>query len=156
MSTSSSNSPSKDVVVMLGATDGEHLAVRARRRSHADCADYWDGNWLDCAIEVCAGGFRGSMNADLRAEEFVEFRDALGALHRRLAGTATFQTMERWLTIKVVGDGRGHFEADCELRDAPGTGNRLHCTLGFDQTELPLMLRGLDAIVDAFPVVGRP
>jgi hypothetical protein len=142
--------------LVLGSLDGQHMIVEVRRRNYPDCGDYWDGNWIRCAIDVRAGGFRGSVEADLRAEEFVLFRDGLRGLHDRLAGTATFETMEHWLTLKIVGDGRGHFEAKCELRDQPGIGNRLEFALAFDQTEVPPMLRELDAIVNAFPVVGRP
>jgi hypothetical protein len=40
--------------------------------------------------------------------------------------------------------------------DEPGIGNRLTFGLDFDQTELPEILRGLDAICVAFPVVGKP
>lgn len=40
--------------------------------------------------------------------------------------------------------------------DQPGIGNRLTFGLDFDQTELPEILRGLDAICAAFPVVGKP
>ncbi len=142
--------------LVVGAASGEHIIVEPRRRNCPDCVDYWDGNWIGCAIDVRAGRFRGSVNADLRAPEFVSFRDALRVLYDRLSGEATFETVEHWLTIKIGGDGRGHFEAKCELRDAPGMGNRLEFTLAFDQTDLPSILRGLDAIVDAFPVVGRP
>jgi hypothetical protein len=142
--------------LVLGSADGEHVIIEPRRRNYPDCSDYWDGNWIGCTIDVRAGGFRGSVNADLRTEEFVSFRDALRDLYDRLAGEAMFETMEHWLTIKIVGDGRGHFEAKCELRDDPGMGNRLEFALAFDQTDLPPVLRDLDAIVAAFPVVGRP
>jgi hypothetical protein len=41
-------------------------------------------------------------------------------------------------------------------RGQPGIGNRLTFGLDFDQTELPEILRGLDAICAAFPVIGKP
>ena len=53
------------------------------------------------------------------------------------------------------GGRKGHFHAECEAMDQPGTGNRLAFKIDFDQTELPDILRGLDAICDAIPVVGR-
>lgn len=130
--------------------------MKPLRRNYPEVSDYWDGNWLGSSIDVHVGGFRGHVDADLRAEEFASFRDALRRLTEDLSGTATFETMEHWLTIRVSGDGRGHFEALCELRDDPGMGNQLRFTLAFDQTYLPAMLHELDAIVAAFPVVGRP
>jgi hypothetical protein len=35
-------------------------------------------------------------------------------------------------------------------------GNKLTFRIDFDQTELPEILRGLDAICETFPVVGKP
>jgi hypothetical protein len=66
-----------------------------------------------------------------------------------------FSSMEHWLTVKVVGDGRGRFTADCELRD-PWEGTRLTFSLVFDQTELPSALRDMANVLRTFPVVGRP
>lgn len=64
--------------------------------------------------------------------------------------------MEEWLSIDIAGDGKGHFRADCVAVDMPGTGNRLTFEIEFDQTDLPEILGGLDAISRAFPVVGAP
>jgi hypothetical protein len=144
------------VRLVLGSEGSEHLALRVLRRSWPESGDYWDGNWLGCAVDVRVGGFRGHVDGIIRAEEFVAFRDGLCRLYEQLAGEAAFQTMEQWLSIRVVGDGRGHFDARCELLDDPGVGNRLAFALAFDQTSLPKMLRELDGIIDAFPVVGRP
>jgi hypothetical protein len=142
--------------VTIGPPGGEHVTVEPLRRSHLGCTDYWDGNWIACAINVKAGAFRGQVDADLRAEDFVRFRDGLRRLYDELAGNATFATMEDWLAIDVRVDGRGHFEARCELRDDPGMGNLLTFSISFDQTQLPTVLRDLDAVVLRFPVLGRP
>ena len=64
--------------------------------------------------------------------------------------------MEEWLSIDIAGDGKGHFRADCVAVDMPGTGNRLTFEIEFDQTDLPEIHGGLDAISRAFPVVGAP
>jgi len=158
VSSLSSDRPTADseARLVIGSPGGEHLVVEPTSRNYPECTDYWDGNWIRCAVDVRAGGFRGAVKADMRAEEFVAFRDALRRLYDELAGEATFETMEHWLRIAIVGDGRGHFEAKCELRDDPGMGNRLTFTLAFDQTYLPSMLRQLDAIVETCPVIGRP
>lgn len=148
--------PEEAARLVLGSEASEHLTVHSLRRNYPECGDYWDGNWLGCAVDARAGAFRGHVDASLRAEEFVAFREGVRRLYEQLAGEAKFETMEQWLSIRVVGDGRGHFEAKCDLLDDPGVGNRLTFTLAFDQTFLPKMLRELDGIIDAFPVVGRP
>jgi hypothetical protein len=62
--------------------------------------------------------------------------------------------MEKWLMIDIGGDGKGHFHAACVAVDVR-TADRLTFGLDFDQTELPEILRGLDAVCEAFPVVGE-
>ena len=97
------------------------------------------------------------LNPSSRSEEFVEFMNELSMLYKELSGQAHFTTMEKWLSITVVGDGLGHFEAQCKLSDnAPaGGGNTLYFTLNFDQTFIPGILDGLNRIVMAFPVIGK-
>lgn len=119
-------------------------------------ADYWDGNWVYATISIVAGGVRAEFEAQLRTEEFLRFRDELRPLHDSLVGRAKFDTMEELLSINIAGDGKGHFHADCVAVDMPGTGNRLTFGIDFDQTDLPEILRGLDAITKAFAVVGAP
>jgi len=118
--------------------------------------DYWDGNWVYATIRIAARAFRGEFEAQLRTDEFVGFRDRLRPLQQKLDGAAKFETMEGWLSVDIEGDGKGHFHAACEAVDRPGLGNRLTFGLDFDQTELPEILRGLDAVCAAFPVVGKP
>jgi hypothetical protein len=140
----------------IGASNREHVIVRPSRRAIPDATDYWDGNWVDATIAVAAGCFRGEIESALRAEDFVRFRDQLRPLHTTLTGHATFDTIEHWLRIDVEADGKGHLRAKCVAVDQPGMGNRLAFAIDFDQTELPDMLRGLDAICEAFPVIGTP
>jgi hypothetical protein len=140
----------------IGVSNREHVIVRATRRERPEASDSSDGNWVSATLRIAAGAFRGEFEAQLRAEEFVGFRDQLRPLRESLKGHAKFETTEGWLTIDVQGDGKGHFRAACVAMDEPGIGNQLAFGLDFDQTELPEILRGLDAICAAFPVVGEP
>jgi hypothetical protein len=143
-------------VVVLGKSTSEHLCIEVLRRTHPRATDYWDGNWLSAHVRVRVGGFDGRANGDLRAEELVAFREQLARLHMTLTGEAVFQTMEEWLSVRLIGDGRGHIEAKAILRDAPGIGNRLDFTLALDQTDLPTALNALDGMCAVFPVVSKP
>ena len=64
--------------------------------------------------------------------------------------------MEKQLRVSITGDSLGHFTAECEAVDQAGIGNRLSFSLSFDQTEIPAILKGLDAIVREYPVIGNP
>jgi hypothetical protein len=104
---------------------------------------------------VSIGAFTGTYTACLRTDEFEAFRVGLEPLYNTLNGKTSFSSMEAWIDIQISGDGLGHFEAECTLRDAPGNGNTLKCEFRFDQTELTGMLKSLRSIQEAFPVIGQ-
>ena len=141
--------------VVVG-TSAARIKVTPLMRSHAGATDYWDGNWIDCLVTATAGGFRAEYAASLRAEELVGFESDLERLHRELQGRGGFKSMEEWLTIEVIGDGRGHFRGPCRLRDRAGDGNTLLFDIEFDQTDIPAMLEQLRKITSDFRVVGSP
>lgn len=145
----------KALAFRIRGLNREHVIVHPTGRERPEASDYWDGNWVYATVTVAARAFRGEFEAQLRAEEFVRFRDQLQVLYETLKGGAKFETMEGWLTVDIQGDGKGHFRAACIAVDQPGIGNRLAFALDFDQTELPEILRGVDAICAAFPVVGK-
>jgi hypothetical protein len=140
----------------VGRSNRAHLIVSVSRRENPEATDYWDGNWLIAAVTVTAGGFRGCFDAQLRSDEFVRFRDQLRPLYEKLVGRAVFDPTEPWLRIEIEGDGKGHFHATCRATDQVGLGNTLSFTVDFDQTELPEILNGLEAVCSAFPVFGAP
>lgn len=145
-----------DLFFRIGFSNRAHVIVSPSRRQHPEANDVWDGNWVDAKVTIAAGGFRGSVEAHLRAEDFTRFRDQLGPLREQLAGTPKFDTMEDWLTIEIKGDGKGHFEASCIAVDQPGMGNRLRFSTQFDQAELAELQRGLDSICEEIPVIAKP
>lgn len=140
----------------LGVADDDYLRVVVRRWLYPEADDYWDGNWVAAEVAARAGAFQGVFEASLRTTDFESFRRKLGALYETLSGEAVFETMERWVDVRIVGDGRGHFEACCGLRDDASFGSRLSFSLAFDQTQVPAMLENLDEIVRRFPVRARP
>lgn len=133
---------------------GARVEVTPLVRSHLGATDDWDGDWIDCHVEAVAGGFRADYGACLRAEELAGFRRDLERLYRELAGRGGFKSMEDWLTLEVVGDGRVHFKGSCCLRDRAGDGSTLIFEIEFDQTDIPAMLEQMRKIESDFPVVG--
>lgn len=127
------------------------------RREYPDAQDFDDGNWVYATVEIAAGGLQGLVRGHAARGGLRPLpRSGVRPLYEQLSGRAVFDTMEEWLRIEIKGDGRGHFHAACEAVDRPGIGNRLTFKIDFDQTELPAVVRGLDAICDALPVVAAP
>jgi hypothetical protein len=145
-----------EAVIRIGGAKAEYLTLTLHGRSLPHAADYWDGNWLACTAEVSAGAFRGSLDGLLRNEDIDRFLDRVAGLYERLTGEALFDTLEGWLDLRLIGDGRGHIEARGQLCDDPVHGNVLEFRLFFDQTYLPSLMAELRAAMKAFPVVGSP
>lgn len=141
---------------MVVGAEGERVTITVLGRMHPGSTDYWDGNWLVSPIDVSVGGFSGRVAAGLRIEELRTFRGELENLHETLVGEARLKSMEGWIGLTCLGDGRGHVEVTGYVRDEPGIGNELRFHLTIDQTFLPGIIAELHGVERAFPVLGKP
>jgi hypothetical protein len=130
----------------------EYIALNVSGRVFPNAMDIWDANWLNCTVEIAAGAFLGRVQGMIRTEELETFRGQLLRLYDGLNGEAEFSTMEGWVSLRLIGDGRGHIEARCRLDDEPGVGNTLTCRLSVDQTFLPPLLQQLSELISTYPV----
>ena len=142
--------------ILIGDAGANHVLIRPIRRSHPGLFDHVDGNWIDCELEIAAGGFRGHFRADMRAEEFAGFLTEVLALNRTLEGAAALTTMEGQLAVSLTGDGEGHIHVRGTAVDETGTGNRLEFRFEIDQTYLQPIAQSLEHVLAAFPVVAAP
>ena len=141
--------------VLIGDAGAQHVLIRPLLRSHPGLFDSADGNWIDCELEVVAGGFRALFPAHLRSEEFQSFLEEVQDLHRTLDGAARFTTLEGQIALSITGDGKGGVHVSGEAIDDAGSGNRLQLKFDIDQTYLPPICASLEHLLAAFPVVGR-
>jgi hypothetical protein len=144
-------------VIHIGSIEQEYLsiAVLGRRYPHADNA--WDANWLEVSLTVqiarYSGEFQGRVKALLSPSELLSFHNQLTELYQALHGTATLSSLEGWLEVKCVGDGRGHIDIACRLTNEPGIGDTMSFRLDIDQTYLPAILSSLDEVLAAYPSI---
>jgi hypothetical protein len=136
----------------FGQSERERIEVDVQGYERPASGEYWDDNWLTVDIHVCAGGFRGNASATIITSELSKFLTELRPLYESLSGSAQFETMEEQLSLKLVGDGKGHVELRGEVADQPGIGNRLHFTLQFDQSQLGEAIRELERVTSKFPI----
>lgn len=114
-----------------------------------------DKNLISTKIIINAGGFKGDYTGEIMTVDFERFKQGLKRLYDNLNGYANFDCLDRFLTIKINGDGLGHFNADCEAIDNPGfEERRLNFTLHFDQTQINNLVYQLDLITKKFPITG--
>lgn len=144
--------------IQIGPARGDHASIAVLGRMHPQRVDdYWDGNWLVSPIEVVAGGFRAEVGAGLRADELVRFREELQRLQASLQGEAVLESMEGWLSLRIVATQLGGLQVSGRAVDQPGSGNSLSFTIGdLDQSHLPEIISALAQAELAFPVVGQP
>tara|TARA_R100000306_G_C4310566_1_gene109960 strand:+ start:102 stop:590 length:489 start_codon:yes stop_codon:yes gene_type:complete len=115
----------------------------------------WDRNWINTLIEVKAGAFSGSFNAELITTDFEKYKNNLEIIYDNLNEKVEFKTIEGQIKIDIKGDGFGHFSAVCQLIDKVGIGNKLEFDLNFDQTQIPKMIRQLEKIIEIYPATGE-
>jgi hypothetical protein len=144
------------VELLVGARDGDHLSVEVTGRVHPTAADFWDGNWLAARISARAGAFRGAFVADLRSDELQRFAAQLRSLEGAAEGKAALESAEGWVRLSLALDARGRLAGSCELRDDPTGGASLRFGLVAEAAQRLQLLAALDALLEAFPVIGDP
>jgi hypothetical protein len=142
--------------VLVGDAAAQHVLIRPLSRSHPGLFDNWDGNWIDCDVEIAAGAFRGRFRANLRSEEFDAFAGQVAELNRTIDSVASLTSMEGQLSLSLAGDGQGQVHAAGEAVDVAGTGNRLQFRFDIDRTCLSEISRSLGHLLAVFPVLGAP
>ena len=142
--------------VIIGNKTGDHLLIKVFGRTHPNCDDYWDGNWLSVDIYISSGAFTGNIKHDvcLRTNEFKSFLTQIEPMYESLKGTAEYTSLEDWIKITIRGDGLGHFTAEGFVIDKHCEGNKLNFSIHFDQTSLPQTISNLKELLEKYPVVG--
>jgi hypothetical protein len=123
------------MIFSFGQSTEERIEVGVHGYERAPVGEYWDDNWLRVEIRVRAGGFRGKVAAAIMTSELIGFLSELGSLLQTLSGSAESETLEKQLSLRLAGDGKGHVELRGEVADQAGVGNRLHFALQFDQSQ---------------------
>jgi hypothetical protein len=140
------------MIFSFGHSEKERIEVKVHGYERKSSGEYYDDNWLSVDMHVSAGGFRGKASASFLTSELTKFLSELHPLYQTLKGAACFTTLEEQLSLRLIGDGKGHIELFGELADQPGLGNCLRFTLQFDQSQLSTSIHELEQVTSQFPV----
>jgi hypothetical protein len=140
------------MIFSFGQSERERIEIDVRGYERAPVDEYYDDNWLRVEISVQAGGFRGRTSASFITSELTKFLSELHSIFEKLKGSAEFSTMEEQLSLRLVGDGKGHIELHGVVADQAGVGNRLHFRLQLDQSQLGASISELKKVIATFPV----
>jgi hypothetical protein len=140
----------------IGRTETEYISIRIVGRTNP-VRENWEVNLVDVDVELAVGGFKGLFVTKLALGHLTSLRNELAQLHssdlRELAFEPYLSPYNSNLIFKIKGDGLGNFNADFDVADEPG--NQLEFRLSFDQTEIPEMLNGLDAMLTEYPFLNN-
>lgn len=132
------------------------VEIEVLGRTHPDALDYWDGNWVTSFLHVEIPGFQADFMADLRTDEFQQFRDELKTMRDTLKGKAKLIHMEEAIQLEGVIDPLGMVWWKGRFCHPVGDGAVLTFDFNFDQTYLHGMIKDLNDILYEFPVIGKP
>lgn len=130
--------------LVLGDPEADHLRVEA---GPAEEGPEPGDPWVPLRVVVAAGVFRAAAAASVLASELRRFRDGLAALPGDPRGRAALETEDGWLAVRLFGDGFGHLDARCELRDPDAVLHRLEFTIGLNAQDAVPALAALDALL---------
>lgn len=132
------------------------LQIKPERLLCPDSEIDWDRNFISTRIYIKVGGFNGDYSAEIMTFDFEKLKKDLKRLYYDLNSYGYFDCLDRYLTIKIKGDGLGHFKCNCEAIDNPGYEESvLKFSLCFDQTQINGLVRQLDLITEEYPIIGE-
>jgi hypothetical protein len=130
------------------------LQIKPERLLCPDSGMDWDKNFISTRIYIKVGGFQGEYIAEIMTFDFYKLKKDLERLYNNLSGYGYFDCLERYLTIKIAGDGLGHFKCECEAIDQPGFEESVFkFVISFDQTQINNLVKQLDLILEEYPII---
>ncbi|RUL48607.1 MULTISPECIES: hypothetical protein [Lysinibacillus] len=136
--------------------DNEKVEIEVLTRSYPHSVDFWDGNWVDAKIKVDIPGYIVQFIANLRTEELQAFVDELKIMDNKLKGKAILYNMEEYIQLEGEINHFGQLKWKGETCFPVGDGAVLNFGFTSDQSYLKGIIKELEAILTAFPVIGKP
>lgn len=140
--------------ILLGQENENFIKITILGRSYPEADGHADGNWLGAQVDFSIGSFEGGTKPSLRSNEIERFYKEVLALYESLKGEAQYRSIEEWLEICLIGNGRGGVNASGYISDGPDFENKLYFKINLDQTYLKGLMNGLKETLQKFPVLG--
>ncbi|KGR76261.1 WapI family immunity protein [Ureibacillus sinduriensis] len=136
--------------------DFEKVEIEVVTRSHPNTTDYWDINWIDSKISVEIPGYVVQFHAALRTDEISDFLQGLKLMYSNLRGKAALNNLDNAIFFECEMDHLGKLKWLGETCYPAGYGALLKFEFSSDQSYLKKLIKELEAILSAFPVIGNP
>ncbi|MFC4322008.1 WapI family immunity protein [Litchfieldia salsa] len=132
------------------------VVINILNRSHPECTDYWDGNWVKAKIDIQIPGYLAKFDLDLRTDELRDFLIGLRIMNKDLKGKAQLNNLDSYIEIECEVTKIGGIVWSVETCYPAGYGAVLKFEFESDQSYLLNLISELEAILVTFPVIGKP
>ncbi len=150
------DAPALVIYGLIYGGDNAQLSLTALRRERSGDTNAYDSDWIVTRCQVAAPGFQADVTESVLLSELVGLRDDLAKMYAELEGRMKWSAREHFLTLTAERNRLGHIYWTIELNQPMGMAVRLRLEIRSDQTYLPPLLDQIDAILEAFPLVGKP
>lgn len=133
----------RDVEVLIGNREADHVSIKPRGSYPEDCG---------VEFEVCCDGWSGRVLGWLFKGELGRFADEVRQLRLKLIGTAQLEPIEPNITLKLIGDGKGHVNVTGTAQNHFERHTKLAFEFAIDQTYLKKIA---DDLSDADRMLGK-
>jgi len=132
------------------------LEMTIQGRQFPDANDFWDGNSLIASAKCEDQGASVSITGSfVRLTELAQWLTAVETMQKTLKGSADLKTIEPLLRVQMQIDKLGHIKLSVNITpDHLGQAHRFDFS-GLDQSDLPVLIGQLKAILERFPVKGK-
>ncbi|MGO1059206.1 WapI family immunity protein [Planococcus sp. FY231025] len=131
------------------------IEIEVLKRCFPEAIGSWEGDWVKTAIRVQIPGFSADFHADLRTDEFREFRNQLVSMNKNLEGTATLISIENVIQANAMMNPQGGIFWNVTIRYPVSSGAVLDFEFGSDQSYLDQLIKELEEVLVEFPVLER-
>jgi hypothetical protein len=135
----------------LASTD-DFVSIEVLGYEFPDLDEGSDANWLECAVCVGVGEFRGEMKTGLYTWDFSKFLVELQICYHSLTGAAHLTTIEDTVSLAVEMDKTGSCRITGRLSDPGAAHTQLRFSFDADQTYLRRPLADLENLMRQFPI----
>lgn len=133
-----------------------NIEIDVLHRNYPNSSDYWDRNWVSSKLKIEIPGYTVSFVADLRTDELSDFVNKLKIMNKNMKGKAILNNLDGYLEIEGEMNKLGQIIWTAETCYPAGYGAVLNFEFDSDQSYLETIIKELDDILVAFPVLGKP
>lgn len=138
----------------IGGATANFIKVEILSRPWASKRDYWDGNHVECRIEIALAPISAVYSDHFWLFDFKKFQEEIEAMHRTLKGRAEFRPLSQALFVDLTMSSLGHVDVSGEACTCASPLQKIVFQMmgDIDQTHLVAIDKQLTIALEAYPI----